>query len=392
MVWGTSRLRRHGKLVAAAALVSLAGLLGSWFLGQRPSSNPFERAWDSLRAGRTKEVREQLDLMAADSKWQVHRQVLRAGLLIHAGNARAAIQLLPETSSDEELFFRIQQLRGQCLYMLGEYLEAHAIFVQLAELRPKDSEPHRALGAVYFDMGYLAMSTAELHKAIELDPQDARSHRILGRLELDAQHQSQAIEHLRTALPFLTDADRDEVIVEIATAQIQLQQFAAAVTSLQQLTKPTVEALALKAECERSLGDTEKAIHTLESALSKSRTSPKAAVLRAQWHLEANEPDRAVPLLLDVLAASPFDLESRYVLAQAYRRLKENEKAEQETKRWEEIRDLQKEFHELQDKLWRNPTDDALRQRLIVVARQIGKTSIAEFWQRSRPPQRTVSE
>lgn len=383
-------MRIRGKFVLLAVVVSIGGITGGWLICNIRSSSPFERAWDSLRAGRTKEVREQLQIMAADKELQIHRRVLRAGLLIQSGNAGTALQLLPETSSDADLLFKIQQLRGQCLYMLGEYLEARAIFEQLAQMKPKDSDPHRALGAVYFDMGYLALSTAELRKAIELDPKDTQSHRILGRIELDAQHPLPAIEHLRLAIPFLTDTERDEVIVEIATAHMKLQQFAESLSMLQQLAKPNVEALALQAECQHALGNSAKAVNILESALALSQTSAKASVLRAQWHLEANEPERSVPLLLGVLAKSPFDLESRYVLVQAYRRLNENEKAEQETKRWEDIRELQMEFHELQEKMWRNPTDDSCRQRLISVAQQIGKTRIAEFWQRTQQQRRNL--
>lgn len=385
-------MRMPSQVAWLVAFVSIGSIVGGWLLFKPRSSDPFERAWESLRAGRTKEVRDQLDLMAANPELQIHRRLLRAGLMIQAGNADAALQSLPKTSPDADLLFKILQLRGQCLYMLGEYLEARAVFQRLTQMRPKDSDPHRALGAVYFDMGYLAMSTAELRKAIELNAKDAWAHRILGRIELDAQHPLQAIEHLRIALPFLADTDRDDVIVEIATAQMKLQQFADALKTLQRLAKPNVEALALQAECEHALGNSAKAIDILESAHAFSRTSAKASVLRAQWHLEANEPERSVPLLLEVLTASPFDLESRYVLAQAYRRLNESEKAEQETKRWEEIRALQTEFDELQDKLWRNPTDDSSRQRLITVAQQIGKTRIAEFWQRAGHNPRVVQE
>jgi tetratricopeptide (TPR) repeat protein len=278
---------------------------------------------------------------------------------------------------------KILQLRGECLYMLGKYLDARAVFLSLAEMRPNDPEPHRALAAVYFDLGYLAPSKEELRTAIKLAPTDARSHRMLGRIELEYEHHQKAIEHYRVALKKLAAADRDEVIVEMATALMGLQQFQRAAEILESVSKSSVNALVLQAECERSFGHVSKAHEILNSAISISKTEPKARVLRAQWHLEDNDPEAAIALLVGVLEESPFDTESRYVLAQAYRRLGNNERAAAETEHWEELRDLEVEFDKLQHMMWRNPRDETSRLRLIEIAPKIGKQRIAEFWSRA---------
>lgn len=372
-------------VVAAVAGTMLLGgaIVGYWHVLHSQPASRFESAWLSLRAGRLKEVREQLEHLGGHADFQVHRQILRAGLLCHAGRADAALQQLTTKSNDEALLSKILQLRGECLYMLGEYLDARAVFLMLAELKPNDPDPHRALAAVYFDLGYLTPSTEELRTAIKLDPTDARAHRMLGRIELEADHHQQAIEHYRVALEKLAAPDRDEVIVEMATAQVRLQQFQRAAVTLKSVSKSSVNALVLQAECERSLGHVAKAHEILNSALSISKTSPKACLLRAQWHLEDKEPEQAIALLLEVLAESPFDMESRYVIARAYRRLGDNERATAETQRWEELRDLEVELDKLQHMMWRNPRDEASRLRLIEIAPKIGKQRIAEFWSRA---------
>lgn len=378
-------MARPGRKTLIVAVVLMGIAVGGWLLSRPRASVSFDRAWVSLRAGRTKEVREQLDLMASKPEWQIHRRVLRAGLMIQAGNVVDALRTLPETASETELLVKILELRGQCLHTLGRSHEARSIYERLTELRPTDAGPHRALGGVYFDMGFLPQSKQELHKAIELEPKDATSRRILGRLELDAGQLPQAIEHLRIAVSVLEGADRDQVLVELATAEKESQQFAAASQTLQQLAKPSADALALQAECERALGNTAKAMSILEAALADSPADPKASLLRAQWHLEAQEPERAVALLLSVLAKAPFELECRYVLIQAYQRLKDDENVAQETQRWEQLRDRKQELDDLQAKLWKDPTDEASRRRAIAVAREIGNTRVADFWQRSRP-------
>ncbi len=164
---------------------------------------------------------------------------------------------------------RIRNFRGIVLARLGRNAEAAAEYHESIRLDPRIEDAYRNLGFLKWTEHQLEPAREALERAVELSPSDSFAHYYLGRVQLEAQRYLQAIQELeisRVPLPvdagfsiqiatgylalgrredarksldhLVTLALNDAQSIQVASLLLAVHQNGAAISLLQQLSKP----------------------------------------------------------------------------------------------------------------------------------------------------------
>ncbi len=97
--------------------------------------------------------------------------------------------------------------RGWIHELRGEYPEALASYQKALELEPLDVSRLRFIGRTYRELGRLDDAKAALEANLKITPYSAGSHYEMARVYDDMGDEARVLDHLRTAMRVLEDAD-----------------------------------------------------------------------------------------------------------------------------------------------------------------------------------------
>jgi tetratricopeptide (TPR) repeat protein len=281
---------------------------------------------------------------------------------------------------------------AEAYYQLKRLVDAERLLTTLLVEQPNDVEAMRWLSAVYYDLGAFDAASSVLRRLSELAPDDYRPHRLLGLMNLDFEEYSEAAtqyeESLRRSPP---TAVRDEVLIGLGRSLIALRRYDDALSRLREAS-PSAESLALQARCELNLGRLAEARTILDSASDRNPEDREVLLLGSELELEARHNDRAIELLRRSLKLFPHDLQCRYRLATALQKNGDQEEAQAELKKWQEMNDLTKRLSDLNREAVAKPRDAAIRDELARICDELSRPELARMWRdaaaacRAQPP------
>lgn len=375
---------KHARLILVVSLL-LAAVAGAVFAA-RARQQRLDEQWarEALAAVETGDrSRIAAAILGADTSpsREPHRRLLRAAELLHEGRTDTSLEVLSGVRPAGELRFATLLTAGRGLYRLKRLAEAERVLLLLAAENPERPEPHRYLATIYHELGAMDAALAELQRVARLEPNDFLVHRLMGLLySEDRAEYDKAVLCYRNALQREPpEFYRDQILRELGQVLVHQRDYAGALDALSQL-KNDARALALRANCLWSLGQHKEAREVLDRALAFSAQERTALSLAARIHMESRHPERAIEPLEAALALDPHDIESRYQLALAYRKLGNVEAAEAELAKMQESQALRGKYEELYLKAMSDPYDAEIRQELAGLCRELGQNSLADNW------------
>lgn len=379
------RGRRRGALLVTG--IMLLGAVG-WavWASRAPSGEErFADAMGALDAQDFARISNEIDALTGLPGFEDHVHVLRGGLFLRTGAPAQALEQFARVRPEGPLRIPLLRLTGEALYLRGNLAESEACFRALAADRPEIVDAHRWLGAIYYDLGNMDAAIRELIQVTQLSPDDYRPYRMLGLIYFDFERYAEAVTAYRDALARVPPTEqRAEIVTKLAQALIQQHEYAAALDLMTKIERnPGATRLALQSECQWNLGRREVAWKRLEQAAALDPALRSVLVLQGRFHLEAGDPDLAEAALRKALDQDPHDFESRFLLANAYRKQGRNGEYQAELARVEASRALRIRLSELNKEAIQRPQDAQVRHDLAALCAELGKDKLAAMWRRA---------
>ncbi|HEX5445525.1 MAG TPA: tetratricopeptide repeat protein, partial [Pirellulales bacterium] len=248
------------------------------------------------------------------------------------------------------------------------------------ELDPDLLEAHSWLAIVDYDIGLMQQAAWHLQRVAELDPHDPRPHRMMAVIHLGFGSHAIAIEDFQESLrrdP--NQVDRQEMLVELAQAQLWMRRFADAARTLSQCDE-TAEVLAMRADGLFGVGRKADARRLAEAALVIEPRQRLALLVLGRLEFDNLRYQQAVELFSRAAEAAPGDYEIHYSYLMALRAAGHTEQVNQELAVVEELRELRERFDELLARATTEPQNANVRYELGVIADRLEMTEVAQSW------------
>jgi len=263
----------------------------------------------------------------------------RLGLLLLLALLAAGVAAVPFLLSH----YRAESERAKALQaaQLGHFREAEPYLRRSLENHPEDLEVVKALALGYFGEGRLAEAETALSQWCQLRPDEVQPFK----QRMDVRHRqaraaAAAAEQQRLMQEALADGRRaleldpedSAVAQEVVWLMLQVGQLEEADALCRRCLQrqpgdPWLNYLLAKIAHGR--GASTEARNLLDGLLRQYPNFPQGLLLRAILYNEANEPDKAIPLLRQVLALDRTQQkETRYHLSLALARTGQTEEAE----------------------------------------------------------------
>jgi type IV pilus biogenesis/stability protein PilW len=203
--------------------------------------------------------------------------------------------------------FTLQQ-QGSVLLQQGRFEEALKRLEEAADLQPDNATTHNMIGLCNLRMERYDQALASFHRALEIVPSftDARNNRGATYLSI-GQYQLAEVDFV-AVLSDTTYAHRSGVYYNLGMASLKRGQLGSAEENFRRATAdqpPVFDAFLRIAEIASQQGRTDEAITVLEEARLKFPDRDEATVVLAGLLIDRGEPDRARPLLENVIANNP---------------------------------------------------------------------------------------
>ena len=311
--------------------------------------------------------------------------VVQARLLVARGFSRPALDLLAslpadKTAADDADLVRLVHLvRGEAAYRLRLYPLAEQELNAVLAAAPDSVDAHRLLAAMTYDAGAIPAAIEHLEATARLAPNDPRPHRLLGLIHNDYERYPEAVEYYEESLRRSPDqADRNEVLVEMAGSLVKLHRHREALATLDKLAGGAADLL--RAECLLAIGDRGAARGIVNRILETSPDDLGALRLEGSIDLEDGNPQGAVRPLERGVAKHPRDYLVRLKLAQAYAGAGREADADAARAEAERIRALRRTFADLHQEAWARPGDADVRRRLATMAADLDRPDLEQVW------------
>jgi tetratricopeptide (TPR) repeat protein len=311
--------------------------------------------------------------------------VVQARLLVARGFSRPALDLLAalpadKTAADDADLVRLVHLvRGEAAYRLRLYPLAEQELNAVLAATPDSVDAHRLLAAMTYDAGAIPAAIEHLEATARLAPTDPRPKRLLGLIHNDYERYPEAVEYYEDSLRRSPDqADRNEVLLEMAGSLVKLHRHREALATLDKLAGSAADLL--RAECLLAIGDRGAARGIVNRILETSPEDLGALRLEGSIDLEDGNPQRAVRPLERGVAKHPRDYLVRLKLAQAYAGAGREADADAARAEAERIRALRREFADLHQEAWAHPGDADVRRRLATMAADLDRPDLEQVW------------
>jgi predicted Zn-dependent protease len=220
--------------------------------------------------------------------------------------ACAAISLAAAGGYFAWQWVQLQMARQEAFHLVnqGQLAEAEPLLQRLLSARPEDVEVVRALARSRMVTRQLEEAEAYLNRWIELRPNDtsALNHRIT--IWLETKRLPLAIADARRVLELEPDqADVRRLLAQWLVNVGSYEEAERECIRCEQQRPGDPGLILLRAEIAHRKGEAGRAVALTEQLLRDFPAVKAAKRLRAILHLESGEPDRAIPLLREVLAA-----------------------------------------------------------------------------------------
>jgi tetratricopeptide (TPR) repeat protein len=357
-----------------------------WYYAAASPERYCDRAWHCLRTANPEKLEYELLAFDRRPEFESRSCLLRAWLHLQLREGdeyqrvRAALLELQYAMQDERIQPLAISLVGRSLYEVGQFSAAIELLDQAAKLDPDEPEAHRCLGVVFYDLGLNSAALRELDRLAELEPTNSRPHRVMGLIYREQGDTSDAVAAYRESLARdPNSSDADDIRVELGRCLFALRQYDEAIAAVSDCGKIT-DAMVLRAEAFYGKGQVKEAEQWVSQALDRDPQDPYALAFKATLARVDGDMRRAADLLAKAVRRLPNDYTLRFRLAQAYRRLGEEQLAKEQEDGMEELRELREELRELIEKAATDVTDVSLRYRIAVIAERLGKSELAGHW------------
>lgn len=370
------------KILAVLLSLSAAAIIGASLFPRTSPDEEFRLGQKALTRGKWSAVSRRIDRLRqvpghAD---QVH--VLRGGLLLRMGETRGAIAELVRVQANGPLHEQALLLLCEAFYDLKQWIEAAQLAREVLQRNPDQAEAHRWLGAIYYDLGANQQAITHLQELARLAPEDYSPHRLLGLIHKDFERYKDAIADYQQALERNPPREiATEIRLELAKAQIKLNDFAAALQTLDFAWPPhNAEPGLLSAECLWSLDRKDEARRAIQQAQSEASDDPKVLWLVARFALDEGRIQDAVSPLQQIVQADPFNHQALLELSLAYRKLGQEAEADRLLVRRNAAHALLVQLVELNKQAMAESNNAGVRDDLASVCDQLGKKELAAAW------------
>ena len=312
--------------------------------------------------------------------------VVQARLLVARGFSRPALDLLAAlpadatAADDADLLRLVHLVRGEAAYRLRLYPLAEQELNAVLAATPDSVDAHRLLAAMTYDAGAIPAAIEHLEATARLASTDPRPKRLLGLIHNDYERYPEAVEHYEESLRRSPEqADRNDVLVEMAGSLVKLHRHREALATLDKLAGGDAADL-LRAECLLAIGDRGAARGIVNRILETSPDDLGALRLEGSIDLEDGNPQGAVRPLERGVAKHPKDYLVRLKLAQAYAGAGREADADAARAEAERIRALRRTFADLHQEAWARPGDADVRRRLAAMAADLDRPDLEQVW------------
>ncbi|MCA9070063.1 MAG: tetratricopeptide repeat protein [Planctomycetaceae bacterium] len=269
---------------------------------------------------------------------------------------------------------------AQALYETGDLAKSEVLLLTLLREDSKNSEAQRWLAGIYYDLGAMDQAITVLKRLIELRPHDFAPYRLLAWIYRDYERFDDAIEACQKGLANSPPpAIRQEFLLILAKSQVRQRQYAAAMTSLEQLSN-SPEVAALRAESLLSLGQKTQAKHLLQNVPGSFENDPAIQRIQARVQLEQDNPNEALVLFKKLVQTDPHHLEDRYQLALTYRKLGQENDYKREMAEYQETYKLRERLAKLSKQAIAQPRSVDIRLELANLCQKLGRPELAAMW------------
>ena len=380
----SASVNREGKRWLSLTIVAILGsmfiLSGIYFWPSGNSAAVYAEARRALEDGEMEVVIHNLKILRDDVNYVRHCNLLEGGLLVKSGRFADSLYPLQQAAHEPTLELDACIFAGQAQYQLRRVGEARLLWTRALQLNPASPEVHRWLGVMHYDLGAMDHAIEHLERLSSLSPQDPRPHRLLGSIYLDFEKYTQAVEHYQISLRRDPEQrDRDQVLMGLAEAQARSSDHEGALKTLESCP-PSVDRLALQAECKLGLGDKRGALDLTEQALTEQPAHMPSAKLRSTILLEEGRAEDAVALLEETIERYPYDHVLPYTLSLAYKRLGDDARAETAMEQSELLKKKWEEFSALNTDAIQQPSNADIRFQLGSLARDLGRADLEMSW------------
>lgn len=362
-------------LVAAVA----AGILMS-----RPDPvREYEQGLAALREDNLDRVRTSVQQLVAFPEYAPHRHYLQGAILLRKNQLVPALDQLAISAQHPDLQVPSLVLSGQAYYQAGHVAEAATLWQRAVELKPDAADAHRWLGVMFYDLGAMEHALAHLGRVSELEPSDPRPDRLMGLINKDYERFDEAIKHYRESLHRdELQPDRNQILLELAESLIEARDYTSALEVIGRVD-PSIDTALFQARIQYGLGNVAAARRLVQKRLASSPDDYDALLLYGTVLVEAGEAAEAVELLTQIIEQRPREYKPHLKLAEAYRGLKQDQRAREEMALGEELRSMWQRFAELHQEALAQPDSADLRSEIGDLAIKLDRPELAHDWYRA---------
>lgn len=375
--------RTRSLTIAVIFVAAIVSGICWWFYSGPTPRRQFQIALNAAAKGDWELVRQSADRLKGYAEFAAHEHLLRGIFLLKIRRPEAALDEFSKTEPKGDLREPALMYAGEAMYSLDRLAEAQRLFGMVASEQPDHVEAHRWLASIAYDLGAFNEAMGELDIVLRLSPNDYRPHLLKGHMLADTDQFANAAKEYTAALAANPPAPiTEEILSELAAAQMQNRQHAAAMDTLAKAPR-TAANLALQAECQMSQGRAEEAWKLIKETQELNPNEPAMLKVLGRLELDAGRPKEAVAPLRQAIAFNPRDFESRHQLAQALRLLGDTAEADVEAKRAVRTMEQITELSELNQSAIERPTDVELRLRIADLCDELGMKKLAVMWKKA---------
>jgi tetratricopeptide (TPR) repeat protein len=292
--------------------------------------------------------------------------------------------------------------RVPALVLIGMQRQDVQALEQALKINKNYVPAHQWLSVFYYNRGAMQNAHGHLQRIAELDPYDSRPPFLLGminhdyrRFDLAEKNFEECLQRLDVLVKtpaklHLPRMDRQEALVKLAAARIELREHAKAFEALEGALESRV-VLCLRATALRALDRVDEARQYLDQGIKQFVDSPERSMEEDAVYQEARRLKGTMLIedkkfgearaVLEVLCKEyPFDARSLYKLVQAYRGLGLEKEAAEALKVYEPLRAKRERFSDLHIEAVSQPGNPDTRYELGKLALELGEGKLAVAW------------
>ena len=360
----------------------------------------FEEALTAIEQKDYSAIEVHLVALQEVPEFEPHAHLLRGALGSQVGPMSA--EQRDRATNELVLALQHDDTRVPALVLIGMQQQDVRALQEALRLNKNYVPAHQWLSVFYYNRGAMQNAHTHLQRISELDPYDSRPPFLLGMINHDYRRFDLAEKNFEECLRrldlliktpnklHLPRMDRQEALVKLASARIELREHAKAFEALEGALESRV-VLCLRATCLRSLDRVDEARQYLDQGIKQFVDDPNRSLEEDMVYQEARRLKGTMLIedkkfgearaALEVLCKEyPFDAKSLYKLVQAYRGLELEKEAAEALKLYEPLRAKRERFSNLHVEAVSQPDNADTRYELGSLALELGEGKLAIAW------------